>query len=137
MNLQDPAAKQDIQRVYLEKVKRSVKRVLSLDEFRFLENFGEFDVDLRFDIELKNMTIELSTYITTSKPAIVYFHHNYPENWWQAFKDRWYPRWYLHRWPVKLRMVNLRKVVPTRCCPHVKLTKDKECYTFLASEGVN
>lgn len=24
----------------------------------------------------------------------------YPADWWQAFKKRWAPRWFLRRWPV-------------------------------------
>jgi hypothetical protein len=24
-----------------------------------------------------------------------------PEDWWQAFKERWFPKWYLKRNPVK------------------------------------
>ena len=25
----------------------------------------------------------------------------YPEDWWQAFKQRWAPGWFLRRWPVQ------------------------------------
>lgn len=25
----------------------------------------------------------------------------YPATWWDAFKQRWAPRWWLARWPVK------------------------------------
>ena len=27
----------------------------------------------------------------------------YPEDWWQAFKDRWFPDWALRRWPVRYK----------------------------------
>ena len=30
------------------------------------------------------------------KPAI--FMH--PRDWWEAFKERWFPKWALRRWPV-------------------------------------
>lgn len=26
---------------------------------------------------------------------------NYPSDWWQAFKQRWFPVWAQKRWPVK------------------------------------
>ncbi len=25
----------------------------------------------------------------------------YPADWWQAFKDRWFPEWALKRWPIE------------------------------------
>lgn len=27
-------------------------------------------------------------------------HIRHPEDWWQAFKERWFPKWALKRWPV-------------------------------------
>ena len=26
----------------------------------------------------------------------------HPSNWWQAFKERWFPAWALNRWPMKV-----------------------------------
>jgi len=26
---------------------------------------------------------------------------SHPSDWWQAFKDRWFPRWLLKKYPVK------------------------------------
>ncbi len=26
---------------------------------------------------------------------------SYPADWWQAFKDRWFPTWARRRWPVR------------------------------------
>jgi len=31
----------------------------------------------------------------------------YPADWWQAFKDRWFPGWALKRWPVKFRTFDM------------------------------
>lgn len=31
----------------------------------------------------------------------------YPEDWWQAFKQRWLPRWALRRWPVRQRTIEM------------------------------
>lgn len=31
----------------------------------------------------------------------------YPYNWWQAFKEQWFPKWMLSRWPVKYAKVVL------------------------------
>lgn len=31
----------------------------------------------------------------------------YPADWWQHFKQRWFPRWALNRWPVRLAEVTV------------------------------
>ncbi len=31
----------------------------------------------------------------------------YPADWWQAFRERWFPAWVLRRWPVKKTVVRL------------------------------
>lgn len=31
----------------------------------------------------------------------------YPADWWQAFKARWFPGWLRRRYPVKMRIVEL------------------------------
>lgn len=38
----------------------------------------------------------------------------YPSDWWQAFKQRWFPRWALARWPVRLTThhITLRTLYP-------------------------
>jgi hypothetical protein len=35
---------------------------------------------------------------------------SFPANWWQHFKQRWFPAWALDRWPVRLRTVNFHAV---------------------------
>ena len=42
----------------------------------------------------------------------------YPEDWWQALKERWFPKWALRRWPVKEEVVQL---VARELYPKVKL----------------
>jgi hypothetical protein len=39
----------------------------------------------------------------------------YPKDWWQAFKERWFSRWMLKRWPVRYITVKMSKyaVYPT------------------------
>lgn len=46
--------------------------------------------------------------------------HSYPADWWQAFKERWFPAWLLRRYPVKLKIMRLtaRAVYPEVSVPH-------------------
>lgn len=35
--------------------------------------------------------------------------HEYPSDWWQAFKERWFPEWALKRWPVETTIVTAKR----------------------------
>ena len=45
---------------------------------------------------------------------------SYPADWWQAFKDRWFPYWLKKKFPVKFNRIDR-----VRICPHIKLDWDK------------
>jgi hypothetical protein len=55
------------------------------------------------------------SYITTYRcnPVAV------PKDWWQHFKQRWFPGWALRRWPVQYRIIEreYRKTI-VKMCPH-------------------
>jgi hypothetical protein len=42
-------------------------------------------------------------------------HVQYPEDWWQAVKERWAPAWCKQRWPVRYKTIDLdlKAVWPT------------------------
>lgn len=53
--------------------------------------------------DIHAMTVKLHAYVW-SQPAgekRVAF----PSDWWEALKQRWFPRWALTRWPVRMREV--------------------------------
>lgn len=39
----------------------------------------------------------------------------YPRDWWQAFRERWFPAWWLKRYPVKYReiVLDVKAIYPT------------------------
>lgn len=38
----------------------------------------------------------------------------YPRDWWQAFKERWYPKWLLAKYPVRYKVfeVDVKALYP-------------------------
>ena len=46
----------------------------------------------------------------------------WPWDWWQAFKERWFPDWAKKRWPVKYHHVT---IVARELYPQVRLPPDK------------
>lgn len=44
-------------------------------------------------------------------PFVELANERYPEDWWQAVRARWLPRWWLRRHPVRYREVRLKLAV--------------------------
>lgn len=42
---------------------------------------------------------------------------SYPSDWWQAFKDRWFPGWMKRRWPVERTSHEVRDLYPSMPIP--------------------
>lgn len=59
-----------------------------------------------------------------------------PLDWWQAFRARWFPAWWLARWPVRMRQIY---AVTARyryhVCPHFDLPPGNNHVYFLAYEN--
>lgn len=43
----------------------------------------------------------------------------WPADWWQAVRERWFPAWWLLRWPVRYESVSIHEDVTTYVCPHL------------------
>ena len=41
----------------------------------------------------------------------------YPTDWKQAFKERWFPKWLLKKYPVKYRIINVKEYYPKIAIP--------------------
>ena len=62
-------------------------------------------------------------------------HHDvkYPADWWQAFKERWFNKWMLERWPVryKIHHIDLKAVFPS-----LKIESPEYKYIIRAIENI-
>lgn len=58
-----------------------------------------------------------------------YDHLEFPADWWQHFRQRWFPRWWLSRWPVRMdRYVRAHETVirRVRMCPHMDVPRNSD-----------
>lgn len=44
----------------------------------------------------------------------------YPRDWWEALKERWFPRWAKKRWPVRVKHYEINAYYPTLQMPTMK-----------------
>jgi hypothetical protein len=57
-------------------------------------------------------------------------HHKWPADWWQAFRERWFPKWWLQRHPVRYSRVDVDRQV-TFICPHLGVADPEHHMQFL------
>lgn len=55
----------------------------------------------------------------------------WPSDWWQAFKERWFPKWWLKRWPVNYQTISVHRRIHTRVCPHFAIQPGVNHVRFL------
>ena len=80
----------NIRQVKLEKIKFGLQEIVS-------ECF--IDSSVTIDQEINMYRIRLRGFLygeSVEKHTI-----KYPKDWWQALRERWFPRWVLNRWPVR------------------------------------
>ena len=53
--------------------------------------------------ELGVLVLQIKTAIVTAHTP--FYKVEYPADWWQAFKDRWFPAWAKRRWIVKTKVI--------------------------------
>lgn len=48
-----------------------------------------------------------------------------PLSWWDHVKERFAPKWFLKRWPIQYRTIEIKRVVTiTNICPHIEVPND-------------
>ena len=78
------------------------------------------DFDINAELSVQQTGLLDQWLVVTMKASIfgeqvLYEEVRYPKDWWQAFKDRWFPLWAKKRWPPKftLRTFDARFVYPS------------------------
>ena len=90
----DIVSEQQIETVTLTKIKIAMQKLV---EERLL-------IDAHFDIarwSLDHFSMELKGYLLGED--IQREQVSYPSDWWQGFKERWFPQWAKRRWPIVLK----------------------------------
>lgn len=72
------------------------------------------------DPETRRLIVQLEKRMATKETVEASELIAYPADWWQAFKNRWYPTWMQTLWPVRWTEVQLLTRV-VRMCPHIEL----------------
>jgi len=89
----------------LERFKVVVRKALTVDELVSLDNV---ELTSKYDDILQALVLELRAYLASERLSGI----KYPKDWWQAFKERWFPKWLLKRYPVQYHEAHVRAFYP-------------------------
>ena len=97
------------------------------------EDYKDFNIQFSTKVEeflAEEMVLDIYAYVTGKIVDKIHIDIEYPSNWWEAFKDRWFSEWMLNRWPVKMTRI---KVNETRfaICPHLAAEPRQNHYMWL------
>ena len=88
----------------------------SRQDFEKLKYGQEFRVSLhdarlerQADVFANQMVYRLQAYIWANpRHASI----EYPKDWVEWLRDRWFPKWAKRRWPIKMTRVDIREIFP-------------------------
>lgn len=64
----------------------------------------------------------------------VRWHARWPKDWWQAFRDRWFPKWWLKRHPVEYEVYEGSELVFKAVCPHLQTEEEGKHVRWLLEQ---
>jgi hypothetical protein len=78
------------------------------------------NIDIRAvtDDVSNEMALEMSAYLAAREQTTLKSYRYIPKTWWDHLKERWFPRWALHRWPVQRERLELLRCY-YRTCHHL------------------
>lgn len=120
----------DIRRVSINVAMGSIRSRLDRAEMRFGIDLREWE-----EYEMGAMIRQLDFYVAQER-RLVKNSISVPADWWAALKFRWFPRWWLERWPVK--MTTIETIVEHyHTCPHINIPPHHPSHIeFLLHESI-
>jgi hypothetical protein len=84
----------------------------------------------------RELAVYLDTYMLGLREQIIDIDEKWPEDWWQAFRERWFPKWWLRRHPVRYKEVSVHQEIFKAVCPHTQAPPDSDaCRIWFAEKA--
>jgi len=91
------------------------------------------------DREMESIGIRFTAKIfgrEVNQEIVDVMYEDVPTDWWQHFRMRWFPGWWIRRWPVVTRQIKTAETHRrVHVCPHLEGPKEKSHFTFLKFDG--
>lgn len=83
----------------------------------------------------ESLIVELDTYFVGMAGDRVCVLRRWPQTWWDAVKERWFPVWAKRRWPVQYEVIDIDEPLYSAVCPHVDVPDKRPHLEWLMQES--
>ena len=136
---------QSCREIRIEKLRIGIQKAISHHVMRLLESEGP-DLQVFVDQMAHAVVCDIRGFVLkmaeqkelkrtkTAEQSVIY-----PRDWWQAFRQRWAPKWWLDRYPVQMTTVTIATQTDvvekheTRICPHTRVPDNRPHFHYLAT----
>ncbi len=128
----DPMS-QSIKEIVLERLKLSVRGTI----LKEMLDDGRMQVEVRQRIEfmVDSWVADLKLILFGKKavgPSGEIYEH--ADGWWEAFRERYFPAFWLRKYPIKKKRIDL-SMIWYRICPHIDPKADQRQHIFWLADN--
>ena len=124
-------ANESIKRVMCDRVGVMGCQFTSLRSLR-----DSMTVQAQIDHLANSLVVQLYASMPAILDEVIDIHRSWPATWWDAVKERWYPKWALRRWPVKYQRIDVHRPVYKAVCTHLPMEGNGPHIQFLYNASV-
>lgn len=77
-------------------------------------------IESHIEHERNLLVLQMRSHVHGMTRERITVNERWPTDWWQAFKERWLPKWALDRWPVQYREIHIDQPIYLAVCPHIQ-----------------
>ena len=101
------------------------------------EKIADFEIDTFMEWHQRKLIFRLRPFLAQIGEQKFSYHAKYPKDWWEAFKEKWFPLWLKGRYPVQYTNIDIEVPRYDAVCPHVDVPKDDKIHwDWLMSQGL-
>ncbi len=122
------------------KSQKIVMEKLHLAFYQMLPDCPAIDANMKFrilELAAGGVVLAVQSWILDGHKADVRVERRsveYPDGWWEFFKQDYAPGWFLRRWPVKMKKITYDWSEHHHfVCPHVAVKADSDHFIWMAS----
>lgn len=118
----------DVQKIVLSSIRASLSTSITA-------SLAKHNPSLVAEVISKDLIVKLNAYIVAMPTEKICVYHKYPKDWWQAVKERWFPKWAKNKWPIKYVVIDISEN-KFAVCPHLPCDGSIMHYEWLRDASI-
>lgn len=78
--------------------------------------------------------IEMAKVLSGVVEHTISCHEKWPVTWWDAIKDRWFPKWLKNRWNINYKAIDIEQNIYKAICPHLPTDPTRDHVSWVYRE---